>query len=110
MRFIETHIFTRRIVELMDDESYRAIQLALLVRPNGGKTIRNSGGLRKFRCALQGRGKRGGARIIYYFDEDSETFYMLYAYAKNAQEDLTPEQVRVLARLVAEEFHEEKGL
>jgi hypothetical protein len=51
-----------------------------------------------------GRGKRGGSRIIYYWHGGEGTFYMLFAYPKNAQEDLTPSQVRVLRRLVEEEF------
>ena len=48
--------------------------------------------------------KRGGIRVIYFWDEPSETFYMLYAYRKSAQEDLTAPQLRTLARLVREEF------
>jgi hypothetical protein len=47
---------------------------------------------------------RGGSRIIYYWHGGEDTFYMLFAHPKNAQEDLTPSQVRVLRRLVEEEF------
>ena len=104
MRFIETPIFTRTVVELLDDESYRSLQLALLLRPELGPLIRGSGGLRKIRWAPSGRGKRGGLRVIYFWDEVSETFYMLYVYPKNDQEDLTAQQLRVLRRLVREEF------
>ena len=46
----------------------------------------------------------GGLRVIYFWDEASETFYMLFAYPKNEQEDLTTQQLRVLSRLVREEF------
>jgi hypothetical protein len=56
------------------------------------------------RWSQPGRGKRGGLRLIYFWDEPSETFYMLYAYPKSRQEDLTPRQLRVLSRLVREEF------
>jgi hypothetical protein len=80
------------------------LQLALLLRPELGRVIRNSAGLRKARWPLPGQGKRGGLRVIYYWDESSETFYMLYVYPKNEQEDLTPQQLRVLNRLVREEF------
>ena len=66
--------------------------------------IPGSGGLRKLRWAGSGRGKRGGLRVIYYWRPDEEAFYMLYAYAKNEQGDLTPAQVRTLARLVREEL------
>jgi mRNA-degrading endonuclease RelE of RelBE toxin-antitoxin system len=77
MRFIETPIFTRAIVALLNDEAYRPVQLALLQRPERGAVIRHSGGLRKLRWPLAGRGKRGGLRIIYYWDEASQTFYLL---------------------------------
>jgi hypothetical protein len=66
--------------------------------------IRGSGGIRKLRWSLPGRGKRGGIRVIYFWDEPSETFYMLFAFRKNAQEDLTAQQLWVLTRLVREEF------
>ena len=104
MRFVETPVFTRDLAEILDDEGFRSLQLALLQRPELGPMIRGSGGLRKLRWAGQGRGKRGGLRVIYYWDRASETFYMLYIYPKNEQEDLTAEQIRVLGRLVREEF------
>ncbi len=66
--------------------------------------IRGSGGLRKARWPMPGQGNRGGLRVIYYWDEMSETCYMLYAYPKNEQEDLTAAQLKTLCRLVREEF------
>ena len=104
MRFIETPIFTRALRELMDDDEYWPLQLALVLRPQSGRVIPHSGGLRKIRWALKGAGKRGGCRIIYYWDEESESFYMLYVYRKNDQEDLTAQQFRTLSRLVRQEF------
>jgi hypothetical protein len=104
MRFIETPIFTRAMLALLDDEAYRLLQLALLHRPGQGAAIRRSGGLRKLRWPLPGQGKRGGLRVVYFWDKASETFYMLFAYPKNEQEDLTEQQLRVLRRLVREEL------
>jgi hypothetical protein len=104
MRFIETSIFTRAVVELLDDEEYRVLQLALLMRPESGARIPCGGGLRKIRWARKGKGKRGGCRIIYFWDELSETFYLLYIYPKSEQEDLTPQQLKALRKLVQEEF------
>ena len=66
--------------------------------------IPQSGGLRKIRWALPGKGKRRGCRIIYFWDEASETFFMLYAYRKSQQEDLSSHQLRILNRLVREEL------
>ena len=104
MRIVETPVFTRAVTALVDDEQYRALQLALALRPEQGDVIRGSGGLRKLRWGLAGRGKRGGARVIYHWDRPTQTFYMLYAYMKQEQGDLTPQQVKVLRRLVREEF------
>ena len=54
--------------------------------------------------ASPGRGKRGGARVIYYWDKATETFYMLFVYTKQEQGDLTHEQTRILGKLVRKEF------
>ena len=104
MRFIETPIFTKELQHLLEDEEYRALQLALLFRPEQGALIPGAGGLRKLRWRQKGKGKRGGCRVIYYWDKKQETFYMLLAYAKTKQEDLTPAQMRVLTKLVKEEL------
>ena len=104
MRFVETPIFTAEIRALLPDEEYRSLQIALLLRPEQGPVIPGSGGLRKVRCAGSGRGKRGGLRVIYYWHPAEETFYMLFAYPKNAQEDLSPTQLKVLRKLVKEEL------
>jgi hypothetical protein len=104
MRFVETPIFTKAISALLDDESYRQLQSALMRRPEQGATIGATHGARKVRWARAGAGKRGGIRIIYYWAARETVFYMLYAYAKNEQEDLTPKQTRILAQLIREEF------
>jgi hypothetical protein len=104
MRFVETPIFTKIITRLLDDESYRGLQIALMLRPEQGPIVRGSGGLRKVRWARAGAGKRGGLRVIYYWAADESAFFMLYAYAKNDQADLTPAQARLLGRIVREEF------
>jgi hypothetical protein len=104
MRFVETSVFTEQIVAALDDDSYRQLQIALLLRPEQGDLIRGSGGLRKLRWSRPGHGKRGGIRIIYFWHPLDETFYMLFAYSKNVQGDLSPIQVRTLRRLVEKEF------
>ena len=103
-RFVETPIFARVITELIDDESYLALQLGLMLRPTLGLVIKGSGGLRKLRWAKPGAGKRGGVRIIYYWAPIETAFYMLYAYSKKEQGDLTPAQTRRLGQRVREEF------
>ena len=104
MRFIETPIFTQELSSFLKDEEYRSLQLALLFRPEQGTLIPGSGGLRKLRWGYQGKGKRGGGRLIYYWDKNQDTIYMLYGYRKSKQEDLTSTQIKLLSKLVQEEF------
>ena len=103
MELIETPIFTRQVTAAMDDDQYRLLQLHLLQRPDAGETIRASGGLRNLRWRLPGRGKRGGARIIYYWKRAQDQLFLLFVYPKNVRSDLTPAQLRVLRELMARE-------
>jgi mRNA-degrading endonuclease RelE of RelBE toxin-antitoxin system len=104
MKFVETPVFTKALRAALPDEEYRTLQAALLLRPEQGPLIPDTHGLRKIRWGGKGHGKRGGYRVIYYWDTKSETFYMLYIYPKNEQEDLTAQQTRTLAELVRKEF------
>ena len=104
MDIIETSIFSRQVQALLSDDDYRKLQITLILHPDSGAIIPGSGGLRKVRWAIQGRGKRGGVRVIYYWMDARNKILMLLMYAKNDQEDLTPEQLKVLRRIVEEEY------
>ena len=104
MVFIETTIFTRRIQELMPEEDYMELQHELILRPDAGAIIPKSGGIRKLRWHLEGGGKRGGCRIIYYWAVSDSQCYMLMAYGKNEQTDLTSQQLKMLRKTVKQEF------
>lgn len=100
MVIIETPIFTKLITDLMSDGEYKDLQEALVTRPDMGVLIKNSGGLRKVRWSVGGRGKSGGVRVIYYWMSADDQLYMLLAYAKNEQENLTDVQVSALRKIV----------
>lgn len=102
MIFIETPLFTKLIKDLLPDDNYRLLQQTILIRPEAGTLIRSGGGLRKIRWNVPGSGKRGGLRIIYYWDVPADTIYMLLPYQKSKQEDLTPAQLKVLRDLIKE--------
>jgi mRNA-degrading endonuclease RelE of RelBE toxin-antitoxin system len=100
--FIETPIFTKQVKDLLPDTEYRKLQEALLMRPESGDLIPQSGGLRKIRWRIPGKGKRGGLRVIYYWDTPDDTFFMLTVYKKSTKKDLTQEQLKILHKLVEE--------
>lgn len=100
MLIIETPVFTRLITRLMDDDHYRELQEVLIGNPDAGDVIPGSGGLRKLRWRLAGRGKRGGVRVIYYRVMTAGQIYMLYVYAKNVTDDLSREQLKALREIV----------
>ena len=100
--FIETPLFTKLVPQHLSDEEYAELQQVLLLRPKTGKVIPKSSGLQKIRWGVEQRGKRGGLRVIYYWVTAEEKIYMLFLYKKNEQEDLTPEQLKFLRRLIQE--------
>jgi hypothetical protein len=102
MEFLETAIFTKQITNLITDDEYQLLQLFLTENPEAGAVISGSGGLRKLRWSGSGRGKRGGIRVIYYFLNKDGQIYMLFAYPKNQQDDLTDNQVNQLRKLIEE--------
>ncbi len=105
MYFIETPIFSKQRQSVLSvDEKYRSLQSALLKCPTQGDVIKGTGGLRKMRWGLEGKGKRGGLRLIYYWHEIREAFLLLYLYPKNELDDLSSTQRRLLAKLVQEKF------
>lgn len=106
LEFRETAIFTRAITALITDEEYAALQGVLSVLPEAGDLIKQTGGLRKLRWSEQrrGKGKRGGVRVIYYWHSKASLIYMLLAYSKDEQDDLSATEKRALARFVKEEL------
>lgn len=104
MLIVETPIFTKRLREVLDDDQYRLLQISLTASPDAGQVIRGSGGLRKLRWSGSGRGKRGGARLIYRWFPEYDKLLMVFVFLKNEREDLTAQQVRLLRGLVEGEL------
>ena len=99
MELIETPTFTRQITALLSDGDYGAFQSQLAANPGLGALIKGGGGIRKVRVAVGSRGKRGGARVIYYWAVRRDLILLLYAYPKNVSADLTPKQVAQFAKV-----------
>ena len=95
----ETREFTRRVDGLMSQTDKDALLFYLACHPEGGSLIRETGGLRKLRWNSGGKGKRGGARVIYYFHSEKMPLYLLTVYGKSEKSDLSSEQRRELGKL-----------
>lgn len=104
MVFIETSYFTNNIGRYIDDDDLAELQVELAWNPELGRVIRGGGGIRKLLWAVRGRGKRGGARIIYYWAVKRSVVLMLHVYVKSEVGDLNPKQIQALRSVVEREF------
>lgn len=84
----------------LNDDDLPALEEALLENPQVGDVIQGTGGARKMRIQLEGRGTRGGGRVIYLDVFEAEQLFLLFAYPKNVQSDLTPEQKKAIRKLI----------
>ena len=98
MEFIEAPIFTRVINDYLSETDYASLQYTLAFRPEVGKVIPKTGGIRKLRWPGKGRGKRGGLRIIYYWRKSAHEIWLLTLYAKNEEENLSHEVLQALRK------------
>lgn len=104
MVIVETSVFTKQMQKILTDEAYRQLQAELVNRPDWGAIIPGSGGLRKVRWGLEGQGKRGGIRVIYYWAVAQERLLLLLVYPKNVQDNLSSAQLRLLRQIVEETY------
>jgi mRNA-degrading endonuclease RelE of RelBE toxin-antitoxin system len=86
------------------DDDFRRLQEFLLASPLAGDLIRGGGGLRKIPWSVRGRGKRGGARVIYYWHVAANCIYLVYGYTKSNRDDLTTSQMKVLRTLLKDDL------
>ncbi|CAN5863446.1 type II toxin-antitoxin system RelE/ParE family toxin [soil metagenome] len=98
--FTESERFVKRAEKLLGAEMVSELQLYLCRFAEDGVIIPASGGIRKLRWAASGRGKRGGARIIYYFANAAGRIFLLDIYAKNEKENLTADDIKDLKEAV----------
>ena len=97
MIFIETNTFTKLIGSYLIDDEYRGLQSFLLEHPDAGKIVRGSGGVRKLRWAIAGKGKRGGIRVIYYWKRIDNEIWLLTAYGKSERDTIASHILRQIA-------------
>lgn len=95
---VETEEFLADVKSVLTEEEHDALVLYVAQYPEGGDLIPDTGGLRKLRWAAKGKGRRGGARVIYYFHNRDVPVFLMAVFAKNVQADLTAQERKALAR------------
>jgi hypothetical protein len=100
MLFIEIPIFTKHLSKYLDDDTYKKLQNFLIEQPAAGDIVQGTGGLRKLRWSLNGKGKQGGIRIIYYWHVSEDQIYFLTLYAKNEISDLSSDEKKALKKMM----------
>jgi hypothetical protein len=99
--FIEVPLFTKRWLEIgLNDADLLQLQIMLLKDPESGPVIKGTGGIRKVRFPLENCGKSGSVRVCYTDFAEYEVTYLITAFAKKEQENLTDEEKKVLRKLV----------
>jgi len=103
-RFItvaETPLFSRQALDIWDDAEREAFIDFIARNPEEGDLIPETGGVRKIRWTRPGSGKRGGARVIYFYHSGDRPLYLLMVYVKARQENLTADEKKVVRKLAA---------
>jgi len=98
VEFIEAAAFTKYVYDYLSEEEYSGLQSFLLQYPEAGKVVRGSGGVRKVRWAISGRGKSGGVRVIYYFKRQDDEIWLLTIYSKSEMDTIPALILRQIAK------------
>ncbi len=98
---VELPTYLRRAEKLLAEDERRRVVDFLSLHPTAGDLIKGTGGARKVRIALEGRGKSGGARVIYYYHNARFPLFLFAVYAKNEKDDLTEAERNALKRAIA---------
>ncbi len=109
---VETPEFLAETKRIKDEQERSQLVDHLARNPLAGDLIPGTGEVRKLRSALEGRGKRGGARVVYYYHKDAMPIFALTAYAKNERADITQadrNEYRRLTCLLAAQYARRKS-
>ena len=97
---VETELYLSRATKLMSDAEREHVVDVIAADPAGGVIIRGTSGLRKRRIPLGGKGKRGGGRVVYWFQSQDHPVFLMFVFAKNAAQDLSGAERRALIRAI----------
>ena len=100
MQIVTTKIYRRKVKKLLTEDERRTAEDGIATDPLRWPVVAGTGGVRKARAARGSSGRSGGVRIVYYHWSDRETLFLLTAYAKGRQADLTAADKKALRELI----------
>ncbi len=103
MEFIEATAFTKYVYTYLSEDEYMGLQSFLLQYPEAGNVVPGSGGVRKLRWGMAGKGKRGGVRVIYYFKRRDAEIWLLTIYSKNEIANIPAHVLRQIAKEMSDD-------
>jgi hypothetical protein len=106
LTFIELHSFAAVRDKYLADDEFAALQQYLATHPTAGDVIPRSGGCRKVRWAPEGRGKRGGLRVVYFLHLEHGAIVLVTMYSKNVRDNIDPG----LLKRIKEAFEDEEAV
>ena len=101
VEFVHLPSYLKSAAGLIDDAAQRRIEAALVENPEAGAVMVGTGGVRKLRVATSGRGKRGGARLIYYYRQSKGRIYLILLYPKSRKDNLTAAERNAMRTVTA---------
>lgn len=101
LEFVHLPSYVNSAKDVLGDDEQRWLESTLVADPQAGARIAGTGGVRKIRVALAGRGQSGGARVIYYYRAQRGRVYLLLAYTKNVRASITQGEKNAMRQLVA---------
>jgi hypothetical protein len=100
MSVAETRSFSAQVKGVLTEDEIADLKVDLALRPTAGVVMEGTGGIRKYRVACRGRGKRGGARVIYYYHDRDMPIYLLAIYSKSEKIDLSDTEKAIMRKFV----------
>jgi hypothetical protein len=99
LTFVETETFSRLLRDVVSDDDYAEFQRDLSQHPDKGDLLQGGGGVRKVRLAARGKGKSGGARVLYLYLRQRERIYLLYLFTKGDADNLSAQGKKAMREL-----------
>ena len=97
---VETPSYLADAERLLSPDERKAVVDRLAADPTCGVVVPGSHGIRKVRFGFGGRGKSGGARIIYLFAGENLPIFILAVFAKNEKANLSVAERNTLGKMI----------